>query len=451
MKVHNQVVKCITISALLLAGLLVVVPAGADSTTTTTPTYYYAWDNDGHTYVSTQSQAVATAAAVAWNKKNTYTASWSGFVVYGTCPNNGPTTPNCPILSSAEQQIIDIKGEAAAGTFWLATSSSGAVFTSTVSQADVQAKAAADLNPAPTPAYTAMSSVGITYTSAVSQANANAMATFVEHTAVPEWVSPGPNGMLFSSPVSYADAVAQGLAFQEANMYAAAAGDYIGYDAETSTGFSNPADIIFFIGPTQAAVDATAKAWGTRLVRGGVYLASNLYGTWIYVGTSTAGAKALATGYPYPSNPTALTATSVTGEKFYGVNAEPQQWVDNAAAYSYQKSRVLPTSPETCYQGSKSNTLTLLSWQCPAHWSLLTPAKTSKAALAAAAAARARLRTLTCVDLTYGGDAHITAEKPTCPTGTKAVVNTVVCVRGKITRRVTELAAKCPVGYRQKK
>ena len=447
MKVHNQVVKCITISALLLAGLLVVVPAGADSTTTTTPTYYYAWDNDGHTYVSTQSQAVATAAAVAWNKKNTYTASWSGFVVYGTCPNNGPTTPKCPILSSAEQQIIDLKGEAAAGTFWLATSNSGAVFTSTVSQTDVQAKAAADLNPAPSPAYTATSSAGITYTSAVSQANANAMATFVEHTAVPEWVSPGPNGMLFSSPVSYAGAVALGQAFQEANMYTAAAGDYVGYDSTTN--FNNPADIIYFLGPTQAAVDATAKAWGTRLVRGGVYLASNLYGTWIYVGTSPAGAKALATGYPYPPNPTAFTATSVTGEKFEG--DWNQQWTDNAAAYTYQKPRVLPTSPETCYQGSKSNTLALLSRQCPANWTLLTPAGTSKAALAAAAAARARLRTLTCVDLTYGGDAHITAEKPTCPTGTKAVANTVVCVKGKTTRRVTELAAKCPVGYKQKR
>jgi hypothetical protein len=451
MKNNHKLIAGVAALCLVLASALFVIPAGAGTTTTTAPTFY-AWDKDGHTYVSTQSQADANAAAAAWNKKNTTSASWSGFVVYGTCTPSNPPNPKCPDATSAARQIIDIKGEAESGTFWLATSNSGAVFTSSVSQADADAKAAADLNPAPSPAYRATSSVGVTYTSAISQADANAMASFVEHTALPSYTTPGPNGMIFSSTVSYVDAIAAEQTYNEDNLYGAAAGDYIGFDVTAlapgaTTLGTNPADMIFFSGPSQAAVDATAKAWGTALVRGGVYLATNVGGTWLYVNSSQAGVTALATEYPYAPNSNALVATSITGQKFY--NDMYQQWADNAAAYAYQKPRPLPTSPEICYQGSKSNTVTLLSWQCPAHWTLLTPATTSKAALAAAARAAAKVRALSCDSQL--GNITVRANAPQCPAGFKAVENTVVCVKGKVTRKVTELAAKCPAGFRTRK
>lgn len=444
MKNNHKLVAGVAALSLVLASALFVVPAGAGTTTTTAPTFY-AWDKDGHTYVSTQSQADAIAAAAAWNKRNTVSASWSGFVVYGTCAPSNPPNPKCPQATSAARQIVDIRGSALGGSFWLATSNSGAVFTSFVSQADADTKAAVDMNPAPNSAYRATSSAGVTYTSAISQADANAMASYVEHTALPSYTTPGPNGMIFSSTISYADAIAAEQTFNEENLYDAAAGDYIGFDASGT--LTNPADLVLFSGPTQAAVDATATAWGTVLVRGGEYLASNVAGGWIYVNNSQGGAKALATEYPYRSNPSAFIATSVIGQKFYGVVS--QQWTDNAAAYVYQKPRVLPTSPEVCYQGSKSNTVTLLSWQCPAHWTLLTPATTSKAALAAAARAVARVRVLSC-DSQYG-NIVVRADAPKCPAGFIAAKNTVVCVKGKVTRKVTEFAAKCPAGFRTRK
>ena len=448
MKNNHKLVAGVAALCLVLASALFVVPAGAGTTTTTVPTFY-AWDKDGHTYVSTQSQADANAAAAAWNKKNSYSAEWSGFVVYGTCTPSDPPNPKCPLTTSAAWQARVIRGNALGGSFWLATSNSGAVFSSNVSQADADAKAVVDLNPAPNMAYRATSSAGVTYTSAISQADANAMASYVEHAALPSYTTPGPNGMIFSSTVSYADAIAAEQTFNEKNLYAAAAGDYIGFDA--SANLTNPADLVLFSGPTQAAVDATATAWGTALVRGAEYLASNVAGTWIYVGSSQASAKALATEYPYVRNPNALTAESATGQTFYMVSFGPltQQWVDNAAAYVYQKPRVLPTAPEVCYQGTQSNTVTLLSWQCPAHWTLLTPATTSKAALAAAARAAARVRVLSC-DSQYG-NIVVRADAPKCPAGFIAAKNTVVCVKGKVIRKVTEFAAKCPAGFRTRK
>lgn len=437
MRNTSRCMGAIMVLSLVIASVLFAAPAGA------TTTSYYAWDKDGHTYVSNQSQAIANAAAAAWNKKNTYSARWSGFVVYGTCPPSNPPNRACPDATSAARQIIDIKGEAASGTFWLATSNSGAVFTSVISQSDADAKAAADLNPAPSPAYTATSAVGVTYTSSISQADANLMATFVEHTAMPVYIAPGPNGLVFQSTVSTADAEAQVMTFQSENLYQAAAGDYMGFDQS----LTNPADLVMFDGPTQAAVDSTATAWGTALVRGGVYIASDRLGRWIYVSGSQAGAAALAMSLPESSTFTpAYTAMSQTGQVF--ANDGDQQWAYNAAAYTYQKPRVLPTSPETCYQGSKSNTLTLLSWQCPAHWTLLTPAKTSAAALKAAAAAVARLRTLTCDSPL--GNVTVTSDAPKCAAGFHAVPNTIVCVKGTISRKVTGIAAKCPAGYRPK-
>jgi hypothetical protein len=180
----------LTAVCLALATLVGVGTAGAAS-------QYTAWDNDGNSYVSSVSQAAANAAATAWNTSHHFTAVWSGFVVFGASQAN------------ANQLARDLKGNSVGGSFWIATSQSGAVFTSYVSQADVQAKAAADLNPPPSHSYTATSSAGITYTSAVSQVNANAMATFVEFTAVPHYFFPGLNGTTVESAVSFADAGVQ--------------------------------------------------------------------------------------------------------------------------------------------------------------------------------------------------------------------------------------------------
>jgi hypothetical protein len=162
---------CLALATLMGAGA-----AGAASP-------YTAWDNAGNAYVSSVSQAAANAAATAWNTSHHFT--------------------------NANQLARDLNGNANGGSFWMATSQSGAVFTSFVSQADVQAKAAADLNPPPSPSYTATSSAGITYVSSVSQANANAMATFIEHTAVPHYFGLGINGTVTESTVSSADASSQ--------------------------------------------------------------------------------------------------------------------------------------------------------------------------------------------------------------------------------------------------
>jgi len=446
MKLNQRFISTVVAITIALAGAVVTAPAGASGTTAIS---YYAWDKDGHTYVSTQSQADANAAAAAWNKKNSTSVDWNGFVVWGTCTPSFPPNPKCPLSTSAAWQAGVLRGDAEAGTFWIATSNSGAVFTSVISQADADAKAAADLNPTPTPAYTATSSAGVTYTSAKSQADADEMATFVEHTAMPEYIVGGPNGLVFRSTVSRAAAASDAAAFESENQYVAAAGDYIGFDSSTTWPPGNPADLVLVSGPSQAAADAAAQAWGTRLVRGGVFLASDPFGDWLFVDTSQAGARAQANSYPEGGGngaPPNFVATSPTGESFSSFYF--QQWADNAAAYQYQKPRVLPTSPETCYQGSQSNTLTLLSWQCPAHWTLLKAASTSKAARIAAAKAAAAIRVLWC-DSQYG-NFEVRADSPKCPAGSIAAKNTVVCVRGKVTQKVTGFAAKCPKGYRTK-
>jgi hypothetical protein len=368
------------LSALCLA-LATLMGAGAASP-------YTAWDNAGNAYVSSVSQAAANAAATAWNTSHHFTAAWSGFVLFGTSQAN------------ANQLARDLNGNANGGSFWMATSQSGAVFTSFVSQADVQAKAAADLNPPPSPSYTATSSAGITYV-------ANAMATFIEHTAVPHYFGLGINGTVTESTVSSADASSQTQAELKANPYSAGAGDYIGYDA--TSGNTNPADMIAFLAPTQAAADALAQAWGKALVHGGVWIATSPVGSFAFTSSvSQAAATAEAGSYSgYFPGFASLQAgadfhsSSATNVTYY--SGLSQQMADNMAAYTPYKTRPLPTVPEVCYQGSKSNTLSLLSWQCPAHWSMLKPA-----------AAPSRI---TCVKGT--AVKHVTKVNPTCPVGWK--------------------------------
>jgi hypothetical protein len=373
---------------LALVTLMGVGTAGASS-------QYTAWDKGGNSYVSTVSQAAAKAAAAAWNTSHHYTSTWTGFVMYGTSQK------------TATQTAGVLQFDATNGSFWIATSQSGAVFTSYVSQVDVQSKAASDLNPLPTPFYTAISSAGITYTSAVSQANADAMATFVEHTAVPHYFGLGINGTVTESTVSSADASSQTQAELKANPYSAGAGDYIGYDA--TSGNTNPADMIAFLAPTQAAANALAQAWGKALVHGGVWIATSPVGSFAFASSvSQAAATAEAGSYSgyFPGF-----ATLQAGVDFHSASATnvtyysglSQQMADNMAAFTHYKTRPLPTVPEVCYQGSKSNTLSLLSWQCPAHWTMLRSAE-----------APARI---TCVKDSVVR--HIIKVNPACPVGWK--------------------------------
>jgi hypothetical protein len=459
---------------LALATLMGVGTAGAASP-------YTAWDKAGNAYSSSVSQAAANAAAAAWNTSHHFTSTWSGFVMYGTSQKTA--------LQAAG--YLDV--EATNGSVWIATSQSGAVFTSPISQADVQAKAAADLNPVPTPAYTATSSAGITYTSSVSQANANAMATFVEFTAVPHYFFPGLNGTTVESAVSFADAVVQAQAQLKANPYSASAGDYIGYD--TSSGNTNPADMIAFAAPTQAQANALALAWGTALVRGGLWLATSpAAATYAFVSpTSQAAATAEAGSYSgfFPGIATldagaenhSLSTTNVTFYSFL------QQLADNMAAYTYYKPRPLPTVPEVCYQGAKSNTVALLSWKCPAHWTVLKAATVTKHVLVARCPSGGALSGTTC-----GVTSSITAAVNSCPSGgtlsgsmcvstvnepvtpyapgtslycssggtlsgstcrlnwsyAAATVTTITCVKGTAVRHVTAVGPTCPVGWKKK-
>jgi hypothetical protein len=358
---------------------------------------YTAWDKAGNSYVSTVSQAAANAAATAWNTSHHFTSTWSGFVMYGTTQK------------TATQAMGQLEVAATGGSFWIATSQGGAVFTSWVSQADVQAKAAADLNPPPSHAYTATSSGGITYTSATSQANANAMATFVEFTAVPHYFFPGLNGTTVESAVSFADAVTQADVQAKANPYSASAGDYIGYDA--SSGATNPADMITFFAPTQARANVLALSWGKTLVHGGVWLATSPAATLFAFTSPTSQAAATAEAGSYSGFFPGIAvldsgvdshATSALGVTFYTFTQQP---ADNMAAYTPHKVRPLPTIPEVCYQGSKSNTLSLLSWECPAHWTMLKPAKAP---------------------------------------------SRIICVKGTTVRRVTKVNPRCPAGWKKR-
>jgi hypothetical protein len=436
MNLNSRIARMALTLALVAGIALTALPASAATTTS-----YYAWDNNGHSYVSTQSQVTATAAATAWNKSHSYKAVWSGFVEYGTCQPTIPATSRCPTATAATSIAGLLKAYAIGGDFWIATASSGAVFTSWVSQADASAKAAADLNPAPAQVYTAMSSAGVTYTSTISQAYANQMATFVEFTAQGAYWAPGVNGMYFASTISYADAVASAAAYRAENLYGASAGDYVGYD-EAGT---NPADVIYFLGPTQTAVDATAQAWGTALVRGGVWLATPTAGGWVYVSpASQAAATNLAHVHPtYCAWVDCVTAVSAAGITYTDVDGD-QQVADNLASYTYHKTGPLPTSPEVCYQGSKSITISLFSFQCPAHWILLTPAKVSAAATKAYAAKLASVRTLYCNSPL--GETTVTATHPTCPAGFVAKKNSLICTKGAIVVRLTGYAPKCPNG-----
>jgi hypothetical protein len=465
------------LSALCLAlvTLMGVGTAGAAS-------QYTAWDNDGNSYVSSLSQAAANAAATAWNTSHHYSAVWSGFVVFGASQ------------ASANQLARDLKGNSVGGSFWIATSQSGAVFTSYVSQADVQAKAAADLNPSSAPAYTATSSRGITYTSAVSQANANAMATFVEFAAVPHYFFPGLNGTTVESAVSFVDAVSQAGAQAQANPYSAGAGDYIGYDA--SSGETNPADMIVFSAPTQAQANALALAWGTALVHGGLWLATSpAASSYAFISTtSQAAATAEAGSYSgfFPGIATldaagpdshSLSATNVTFYSFF------QQFADNMAAYTYYKPGPLPTVPEVCYQGAKSNSIALLSWQCPAHWTMLKAAQVAKHALTPRCPGGGRLSGAAC-QVTTGLPATVnscpfagvlsgtmcvsTVNEPVtpytpgtslyCPSGgilsgatctlawsyVSAHLTTITCARGKTKRAVRGVSPRCPAGWKKR-
>jgi hypothetical protein len=464
----------LTACCLALVTLVGVGTAGAAS-------QYTAWDKAGNSYVSTVSQAAANAAATAWNMSHHYTSTWSGFVMYGTTQK------------TAVQAAGYLDFEATNGSFWIATSPSGAVFTSYVSQADVQAKAASDLNPPPVPAYTATSPAGITYTSSVSQANANAMATFVELTAVPHYFFPGLNGTTVESAVSFADAVAQAGAQLKANPYNAGAGDYIGYDA--SSGATNPADMIVFFAPTQAQANALALAWGTALVHGGLWLATSpAASSYAFISrTSQAAATAEAGSYSgfFPGISTLdagadYHAVSVLNVTYY---AGMPQMSDNMAAYTYYKPRPLPTVPEVCYQGSKSNSISLLSWQCPAHWTMLTAAQVTKHALTPRCPGGGRLSGAACQVTTVlpatvnscplGGVLSGTmcvstvAEPVTpytpytslyCPSGgtlsgatcplawsyASAHLTTITCARGKTKRAVRGVSPRCPAGWKKR-
>jgi hypothetical protein len=464
------------LSALCLAlvTLMGVGTAGAAS-------QYTAWDNDGNSYVSSLSQAAANAAATAWNTSHHYSAVWSGFVVFGASQ------------ASANQLARDLKGNSVGGSFWIATSQSGAVFTSYVSQADVQAKAAADLNPSSAPAYTATSSRGITYTSAVSQANANAMATFVEFAAVPHYFFPGLNGTTVESAVSFVDAVSQADAQAKANPYSASAGDYIGYD--TSAGATNPADMIDFAAPTQAQADARALAWGTALVHGGLWLATSPAASFYVFTSPTSQAAATAEAGSYSGFFPGLAALDARSE-YHAVSAlnvtydaGMPQMSDNMAAYTYYMSRPLPIVPEVCYQGSKSNSIALLSWQCPAHWTMLKAAQVTKHALTPRCPGGGRLSGAACQVTTVlpatvnscplGGVLSGTmcvstvAEPVTpytpytslyCPSGgtlsgatcplawsyASAHLTTITCARGKTKRAVRGVSPRCPAGWKKR-
>lgn len=177
----------------------------------------------------------------------------------------------------------------------------------------------------------------------------------------------GVNGAIVTSTVSQdnADSVAQ--AQWLANPAYVGAGDYVGFDANPR--LTNPADLVLIYGPTKVAAEVAAKAWGTRLVRGGVWVATSLNGLAVVVsGASVAIARSIAANSG-PGGATLDRATSSTGQRFY--SPWNQQWADNLAVYAHTAVRAVPKHDEVCFQGSKSNTLTLVSWQCPAHWRLL--------------------------------------------------------------------------------
>lgn len=177
----------------------------------------------------------------------------------------------------------------------------------------------------------------------------------------------GINGNIVSSGVSQdaADSLAQ--AQWLANPAYVSAGDYMGFDATPR--LTNPADMTLIYGPTKRAAEASARAWGTELVRGGVWLATSFNGLAVVVSSVSAKkARSIAVNSG-PGGASLKHATSSTGQVLYSPSS--QQWADNLAAYQHVKARPVPTSPEVCFHGSKLDRLTLLSWQCPANWQLL--------------------------------------------------------------------------------
>jgi hypothetical protein len=211
------------------------------------------------------------------------------------------------------------------------------------------------------------------------------------------------------SAVSFADAGVQAQAQLKANPYSAGAGDYLGYDA--SSGSTNPADMIAFFAPTQAQANALALSWGKTLVHGGVWLATSpadpayAFTSSISQAATTAEAGSYSGFFPgiaVLDSGVDAHATSALGVTFYSFT---QQSADNMAAYTPYKVRPLPTIPEVCYQGARTNTLSLLSWECPAHWTMLKPAKAP---------------------------------------------SRIICVKGTTVRRVTKVNPRCPVGWKKR-
>ena len=180
----------------------------------------------------------------------------------------------------------------------------------------------------------------------------------------------GVNGDVVVSTVSQDNADSLAQAQWLANPAYVGAGDYVGFDANPR--LTNPADLVLIYGATKASAEVAAKAWGTRLVRGGVWLATSLNGLAVVVSNkSAADARSIAANSG-PGGASLLHATASSGQRFY--SPSNQQWADNLAAYVHTAPRGVPKHPETCFHSSNANTITLRSWQCPAHWHLLKPA-----------------------------------------------------------------------------
>jgi hypothetical protein len=191
------------------------------------------------------------------------------------------------------------------------------------------------------------------------------MAPALSIAASPVFHALGVNGRIVSSVVSQdaADALAQAQWLK--NPAYVAAGDYVGFDAGPR--FTNPADMVLIFGPTKAVAEKTALAWGTALVRGGVYLATPLSGNGVFVSTSIGIVRRLATDAGGASA-SQLYSTSPSGQMFH--SAWQRAWARNLAGYVVHAPRALPTTDAVCTHGAATPATRLRTWQCPAGWTM---------------------------------------------------------------------------------
>ncbi|MHB1210404.1 MAG: hypothetical protein ACYC1I_11975 [Acidimicrobiales bacterium] len=223
-------------------------------------------DEAGNEYFAT-TRARAVAAATAFNRANPGRVIDGGAVYYGRTKfqamltatkngaGNGPGYVNGVPVTATPQ--------------FLATSNNGTAFWSNCSQARADALAHLDTNPAPKRVWHATNTfTGQVVISAVSAKAAAALAAYHYVTYTPGEVAIyglDCQVLVANSATGLVTALRAQLAAQP---YVAYGGNFVGYD---TTG-TNPADMVMFIGATQAKADALATAFSKRIVLGGVFV-----------------------------------------------------------------------------------------------------------------------------------------------------------------------------------